>query len=38
MLLRSDFYFSLSYSDLTDNKSNLFSQVESVLPLTVTGE
>ena len=32
------FYFSLSYSDLIGNKLNYFTQLESFLPMTVTGE
>ena len=32
------FYFSLFYSDLIGNKLNYFPQVESVLPMTVTGK
>jgi len=32
------FYFSLSYSDLIGDKLNQFAQVETVFPMTVTGE
>jgi len=38
MLLRFVFYFSLSYSDLIGNEEIIFSQVESVLPVTVMGD